>query len=263
MQFDDEINCLKYLKENDLFTEKQHGGCNGTFDGILCFKGINANTTLSVPCPNIPGVFDTTKQLFKECLPNGMWKCNGITNRSSGYTDYGMCLTDSAHKEYMLRANIENYEYVLSFVRYEEVVGSCLSILCLLFTLFIYLKNRSLLCYRTVIHINLFVAILLQSFLRLIFFVDGYLYNKKEKVVSSYSLKSMEYSVKICPIMMAFLEYFQSCTFMWMMCEGIYLNYLLAYTVKEKHNILTVCFYFIGWVLPAVIVPVWFFNKHR
>lgn len=262
MQFDVEADCLKYLKDNDLYSYK-NTECNGTFDGVLCFKSIKANTTLSAPCPNIPGVFDTSKTLFKTCLPNGLWKGTEITNRSSGYTDYGSCLTDSAHKEYMLRVNIANYDNILLFVRYEEVIGSCLSIFCLIFSLFIFLSNRSLLCHRTFIHLNLFIAILLQSFLRLAFFIDGYLYNRKEQVVSSYSLKSMEYSFKICPIMMAFLEYFQSCTFMWMMCEGINLNYLLSYTAIEKERRITVILNLIGWVLPAIIVPVWFFNKHR
>ena len=38
-------------------------GCNGTYDQIACFEAAPLNTTLKIPCPEMPGVFDTTSNI--------------------------------------------------------------------------------------------------------------------------------------------------------------------------------------------------------
>lgn len=35
-------------------------GCNGTFDSLLCWEAIPANTTVTIQCPEIVGLFDHT-----------------------------------------------------------------------------------------------------------------------------------------------------------------------------------------------------------
>ena len=141
---------------------------------------------------------------------------------------------------------------------YEEVIGISLSILCLLFSLSIFIYHKSLRCKRTKIHLNLFVAILGQSFFRLLFFFDRVLYDSYSTKVG-YSSFVMIYDARLCPIGMAILEYFQSCNFMWMLCEGIYLNVLLTYSIFDNSNKKFIAaFYFIGWILPIITVTTWF-----
>ncbi len=43
---------------------KDHKGCNGTFDDILCFEAASLNSTVKIPCPDIPGVFDSASNQF-------------------------------------------------------------------------------------------------------------------------------------------------------------------------------------------------------
>lgn len=131
---------------------------------------------------------------------------------------------------------------------YEELVGIILSILCIVFSVSIFIYHKSLRCKRTKIHLNLFVAILGQSLIRLVFFLDRVLYDKETSKNLSYVSRMMQIDSRLCPFSMAFLEYFQSCTFMWMLCEGIYLNVLLTYSIFDNSNQkFIVAFYFIGW----------------
>ncbi len=38
-------------------------GCNGTFDGFLCWEALSANTTITIKCPEFKGVFDPSSSL--------------------------------------------------------------------------------------------------------------------------------------------------------------------------------------------------------
>lgn len=48
--------------------------------------------------------------------------------------------------------------------------------------------------------------------------------------------------------MTALLEYIQTCNFMWMLNEGIYLNILLTYSIFDNNRSkVIILFYIIGW----------------
>lgn len=264
MQFENEKECFDYLDSINKRYYEGTIGCNGTFDHVLCFEATPANKTLSMPCPQMAGVFDVSKTLLKTCLPNGVWEGFNKTGMHAGYTNYDPCLTEATLKQAHMQKNLKYYNLILTIVLYEEVIGICLSILFILFSLSIFISYKSLRCKRTKIHLNLFVAILGQSLFRLAFFFDRLLYDEENSKNLSYASRMMQVSVKLCPIGMAFLEYFQSCNFMWMLCEGIYLNLLLTYSIFDNsQRKFIIAFYFIGWVLPAITVTSWFITMYN
>ena len=82
MLFEDEDKCELYLREIDKLVYKRNDtdfnmdldiGCNGTFDKVICWEAVKANTTVVVPCPNFKGVLDPNSEnytltLFKKLL---------------------------------------------------------------------------------------------------------------------------------------------------------------------------------------------------
>jgi hypothetical protein len=101
---------------------------------------------------------------------------------------------------------------ILKIVLGEELVGITLSFICILFSLFIFKYHRNLINNRTRIHLNLFVAILLQSIIRLVFFIDELVYKlnlKEGNNQAEYESQMMKIHISFCPIFTTFLEYFQ------------------------------------------------------
>jgi hypothetical protein len=61
MLFEDEEKCESHLNQIGklVYSDGNGGlGCNGTFDKVICWEAVAANTTVKVPCPNFKGVFD-------------------------------------------------------------------------------------------------------------------------------------------------------------------------------------------------------------
>ena len=51
---------------------------------------------------------------------------------------------------------------------------------------------------------------------------------------------------RICPLFIAFLQFGITAMFMWMLCEGIHLNYILSVNALKNH-FKTYYFHLIGW----------------
>lgn len=267
MQFDNEIECSNYLKQfnGTLFNSLYKGFCNGTFDGVLCFPPTASNSTLTVPCPIMNGVFvaDKLLNISKVCLGTGEWEDKMNTTKPAGYTDYSVCFSELALSEQKQNVNSQ-FLHALNII---ELIGISISITCVLASLCIFISQRTLWkCQRIRVHLNLFLTILCQSLLRLGFFLDRYLYqfaNNNTKSIR-YSSLLMTYSLWACPVATALLEYFQSCNFMWMLCEGIYLNMLITYAghVKRLEQLVKVL-YVIGWAMSALTVSIWFLAMYK
>ena len=256
-----EKTCIRYLSNVSKLNYTGEGlGCNGVFDGISCWEATPANTTLRLPCPSIRGLFDDSKFLYKHCLDTGFWEGHVKRNSYAGYTEYKVCLTEETLRETERVERNKNTELIYRVVSYVELAGIALSILCLLVSLFIFAYHKSLRCKRTKIHLNLFVAILLTSVLRLVFFVDRLVFKmlNQEDSTLAYESQLNQINKIICPIMTTFLEYAQLCNFMWMCNEGIYLNILLQYAMfNNNHRTIQIILYCIGWGLPFIISLTW------
>lgn len=264
MQFS-EIECSNYLKQinGTLFNSTYKGYCNGVFDGVLCFPPTAYNSTLTVPCPILNGVFDKLLNISKVCLGTGGWEDKMNSTKPWGYTDYSVCFSELALSEQNQNVSSQ-FLHALSFI---ELIGISISIICVLISLCIFLSHRTFWkCQRIRVHLNLFLTILCQSLLRLGFFLDRYLYQLENYNAKSirYSSLLMAYSLWACPVAKALLEYFQSCNFMWMLCEGIYLNMLIIYAghVKRLKQLVKVL-YMIGWGMSALTVSIWFLTMYK
>lgn len=265
MLFEDEEKCISHLNDiNKLVFQSNDSttiGCNGTFDKVICWEAVKADTTVLVQCPNIKGVFDPNKLLEKYCMADGHWYGSNITQRYSGFTNFETCYTEIALKELNKIKQDQNTGLVYHVASYIELSGLILSFISICLSLFIFFYHKSLRNRRTKIHLNLFVAILFQSILRIVFFIDRFIYKQKNKEQTdqiSFESQLMVYNKSICPILTALVEYFQLCNFMWMLSEGIYLNILLTYSVfNETNQKAIIFFYVIGWGLPALITIGW------
>lgn len=268
MQLDTEDECFNYLEQikeeangSLLFNSTSKGYCNGTFDGILCFPPTASNSTLTVPCPVMLGVFASGKLLSKVCLATGQWEDKMNTKKHAGYTDYSVCLNELALNEYNQKLNLE-FMRALDMI---ELIGISISIICVLISLCIFISHQILWeCQRIRVHSNLFLTILCQSLLRLGFFLDRHLFDYADVKGLQYSSLLQTYSLWACPVAMALLEYFQSCNFMWMLCEGIYLNMLITYAghVRRLKQLVKVL-YAIGWGMSALTVSIWFLAMYK
>lgn len=101
----------------------------------------------------------------------------------------------------------------------------------------------------------------------MIFFVDELVYKmnlKDGNDEAAYQSQMMKIHISFCPLFTSLLEYFQNCNFMWMLNEGIYLNVLLTYPIFDsyKQRFIYGAFLVIGWLLPALIVLVWFLTMY-
>ena len=261
MLTEDDNHCFEYLESiNKLKFKDKYGtksGCDGTFDGVLCWNATEANTTTVIPCPVFKGLFDTTKFLTKICTEESIWEGFNKTGKHSGYTDFYTCLTPNV-KYHSEKYNSES-QLIYEIVYYVELIGLIMSVLCISSSLFIFFYFKSLRCKRTKIHLNLLVTILIQSIIRLVFFLDRFIFQLNKTKRLSLESQFMVYNKAICPILTTLLEYMQTCNFMWMLNEGVYLNLLLSCPifVNKFENALVKVFYSIGWGLPGAICISW------
>jgi PDF receptor len=263
MLMQDENTCIEYLVKVNQIAYKSEtntgssvSGCNGTFDGVLCWNATKANTTAIVQCPIFNGLFDSTKFLKKTCMEDSTWEGTNKTGRYSGHTDFDPCYTANVRAQSEKYKSVEYSALIYQIVYYVELIGLILSVICVCFSLFIFFYHKSLRCRRTKIHLNLLITILMQSIVRLVFFLDRFLFKLKETPTLSLESQFMVYHKAICPILTIVLEYLQTCNFMWMLNEGIYINILLTYTIFENNGLI-VAFYIIGWGLPAIVCITW------
>lgn len=68
-------------------------------------------------------------------------------------------------------------------------------------------------------------------------------------------LSLQEYLCETCIVL---LEYTKTAMFMWMFVEGLYLHNVITVTVFQEYSYVKLYFY-IGWVVPLVMVMIWVF----
>ncbi|XP_069945903.1 calcitonin receptor-like protein 1 [Cherax quadricarinatus] len=79
--------CLSYYHG-----QTQDGGCNATWDKILCWPPTPPDTLSRLPCPPLKGV-DPSQVAERHCTSGGFWE--GRTQEESlagGWTNYTPCL---------------------------------------------------------------------------------------------------------------------------------------------------------------------------
>ncbi|XP_071157855.1 PDF receptor-like isoform X2 [Mytilus edulis] len=261
-----ESECLTGLADNLYGKDDGKMYCNGTWDKVLCWPSVAAETTVFLPCPPLPGL-DPTKEAFRKCGPGGRWenKNPGDYSLPKGYTNYTVCYTPEAYEVYLkfmagkTAAERQSMKHIAAGTRTMEIVGLSISLVVSLISVFIFTYFRSLRCHRTRIHRNLFVSIIAQTIIRLVLYLDQYAARLKGGEVGGAAGSNSQTifdTPVFCEALYALLEYTKTVQFMWMLIEGLFLHNMIAVSVfSGKPNYLI--FYLLGWGSPIPVTVAW------
>ncbi|XP_033104152.1 calcitonin receptor-like isoform X2 [Anneissia japonica] len=199
--------------------------CPFTFDGWKCWNYTKSGTTAVLNCPSYVPSSNKERFATKVCNEDGTWY--DLNNRT--WTNYSDCM-----------APLEGS------IGYTNVyyVGYTLSVLSCCIALFIFCYFKSLACPRVTMHKNLFLAFVLHG-------VTYIIYNAtiagNSNVLARDSFD--------CRLMLMMWQYFQMCSYFWMLCEGIYLHRVVVVAVMSNQNAVW-WYYVIGWALPILFIVV-------
>ncbi|KAG7459681.1 corticotropin-releasing factor receptor 1 [Megalops cyprinoides] len=207
--------------------------CNMSIDGIgTCWPRSRAGEVVTRPCPEFfYGVrYNTTNNVYRECLSNGTWAMKG---------NYSQCQAilneEKKSKLHYHIAVIINY------------LGHCISLGALLVAFILFMRLRSIRCLRNIIHWNLITAFILRN---ATWFVVQLTMNPKVH----------ESNVIWCRLVTAAYNYFHVTNFFWMFGEGCYLHtaIVLTYSTDKLRKWMFIC---IGWCIPFPIIVAWAIGK--
>ncbi|XP_052812369.1 calcitonin gene-related peptide type 1 receptor-like isoform X2 [Mya arenaria] len=195
-----------------------------------CWPDTLPNTMATIACPEIPS-FNIKETAEMYCTENGTWSTDNDTGNMQA--NYSRCFTEA-----------DPFEGDTKYV-YIYIGGFSLSLVLLIISLAIFLRFKQLRCDRITIHINLFLSYLLTGIAWIL----------------NYVLVMLNGDVLLenpvwCRILHVICYYFVTCNFMWMFCEGLYLNTIMVYAFTSGKKLL-VCCYIIGWGFPFVVVAIY------
>ncbi|XP_048576549.1 adhesion G protein-coupled receptor L2 [Nematostella vectensis] len=167
----------------------------------------------------------------------GRWESDGVVTNSSS-DNHVECLTHhlTSFAVLMQHTDIPLTEPEKLSLQIITYIGCGISSVALLITLVIFLSIESLSTERHRIHLNLVLAL----FLAQILFLSGI--NATGNKIG-------------CQVVAAFLHYFYTVAFTWMLNEGVHL-YLKVVKVFRIENVRLLHYYIFGWGFPAVIVGI-------
>lgn len=211
--------------------------CPRTWDGWQCWPDTPAGSTASLPCQNHiyfeNGPPSCTKYAHKECLPNGTWYINEYGRE---WTNYTTCGRREEHRQYL-------YFHVTTYI---------ISIIFIVPALIIFMSYKQLQVPRITMHKHFFLSLLFKGLFSILF----------KSIVVADELKRTEGYESImdqngagCKFLFILTKYFRMTNYMWMFCEGFYLQKLIAATFAEQRNL--IMFYIIGWAIPLVPVGIY------
>ncbi|PAV58346.1 hypothetical protein WR25_14732 [Diploscapter pachys] len=236
--------------------------CNATWDTVLCWPPIPANTSITLPCPAMKGL-DPKKNVTKACAAGGYWLGKPgeplFSRGPGGWTDYSMCFTEELYYIYT-NLNSESLaiaQEVAQKARNIEFVGLGLSLISLTISIFIITYFRRLRVFRNLMHLHLMIAILMVTIIRLIIYIDlivGGNYGGPHS--NSNDGKTINTMPIVCEMMYLLLEYFKTVSFMWMFLEGFNLHNLVVLSVFNADPQL-MPYVIVGYGVPCLNVIIW------
>ncbi|XP_068908581.1 diuretic hormone receptor-like [Tenebrio molitor] len=198
-------------------------GCPVDFDTVLCWPQTPPNSAAVLPCfEQLNGIkYDTRENATRLCFSNGSW---------DQYSNYTSCKELSP---------LEGPEVELTTTIY--FIGYTVSLVALLFAVYIFWKFKDLRCLRNTIHMNLMCSYILADFMWI--FV--------------YSLQTpLQANKAFCIFLIILLHYFHLTNFFWMFVEGLYL-YILVVKTFTGENIKPRIYAVVGWGGPILFVLIW------
>ncbi|XP_060596486.1 calcitonin gene-related peptide type 1 receptor-like [Ruditapes philippinarum] len=204
--------------------------CNRTMDHWGgCWPDTYPGQFAQIQCPDII-TFDTNSVAYRECTANGTWYVNPKTGKT--WANYSMCL-----RKVQVTDDI-NYIYIF-------IGGFVLSLLMLIISLGIFIRFKQLRCDRISIHKNLFLSYIFTGMSWIFYYV----------------LAALDGNVMLsnpiwCQVLHVICQYFVVSNFMWMFCEGLYLNTIMVFAFNSGKRLIISC-YGIGWVFPLILASLY------
>ncbi|XP_045169201.2 calcitonin receptor-like isoform X2 [Mercenaria mercenaria] len=195
-----------------------------------CWPDTPAGSMAVINCPAIPA-FDTNKHAYRQCTENGTW----FNNRTAGIrrVDYSECLLKD-------KDIVDDTKYIYIFIG-----GFSLSLVMLIISLAIFFRFKQLRCERITIHKNLFISYVLTGTAWILYYI----------------LVALDGDVLLhnpvwCRILHVLCQYFTVCNFLWMFCEGLYINTIMVYAFSSGKKLILSC-YVIGWGVPLLLTGIY------
>lgn len=229
--------------------------CFAAFDGWSCWNTTPAGEVAFAPCPTFVTGFDRKRFAFRKCMENGSWFRHPDTGQT--WSNYTTCV-DMDDFEFR---KIVNIIYVVGYsVSFTAIIISL--IIFLTFRRFIQMRDErlypcgsrgvcskrcggvrpsSLRCTRIAIHVQLFSSFALNDFMWILWY----------KLVVG-NTEVVQENRLMCQALHVLLQYLMVANYLWMFCEGLHLHLALV-VVFVKDDSAMRWFYFVGWILPALI----------
>ncbi|XP_059512150.1 corticotropin-releasing factor receptor 2 isoform X1 [Myotis daubentonii] len=213
--------------------EGPHSYCNATLDLIgTCWPRSAAGALVERPCPeHFNGIkYNTTRNVYRECLENGTW---------ASRLNYSQCVPILDDKQW----KYELHYYIAHMVNY---LGHCVSMAALMAAFLLFLALRSIRCLRNVIHWNLIGTFILRNATWFLLQLIGPEVHESNEVW--------------CRCITTVFNYFLVTNFFWMFVEGCYLHTAIVMTYSTE-RLPKWLFLFIGWCIPCPIIIAWALAK--
>nr|AKQ63006.1 DH31-like receptor 1 [Platynereis dumerilii] len=219
------IDCYENVIFQDSPFQEDELYCNATWDEWGCWNYTKAGSRAFISCPSYKEGFDASLWAYKDCNPDGTWWLHPITNRS--WANYTACVNMNA---------LETDKRVV----YIFVAGYAISIVFLLLSLIIFFYFRQLQCDRVTLHKNLFISYILNGIAWILYYT-----------LASLDGEVLSENPAWCQFLHVVTQYFVTCNFFWMFCEGFYLHTIIVSAFTTGKTLIIFCF-IVGWGAPFV-----------
>ncbi|XP_033104156.1 calcitonin gene-related peptide type 1 receptor-like [Anneissia japonica] len=215
--------------------------CSAHWDNVKCWPPTRAGEIANESCPFWEDYNQSMVRAYRICKENGEWQ-----NKS----DYNECLN------YTLVApqHPEGHQTV-RILAIVCLTFSCISLLLLLISLFIFYYFKSLKCTRVAIHKNLFFSFALKYTIIILTSQSSVTKDNFDYTQTPSSTSILHIPV-VCRMNLILLQYFNMVNIFWMLNEGVYLTSRIAFAVFSTKSNLRM-YFAVGWGLPIVYVAIW------
>jgi len=212
--------------------------CPPQWDGMVaCVPATRKNETAVLPCvrysradDNSFEYYNTSYNITKRCLHDGTWE---------SFTNYHACLNNT----------VPPPEAEMDWEAFIFLLGYSVSIISLLFAIFIFMYFREMKCLRHKIHLNLFVSVLSANLAWLLVYrITDYMFDDDAEPRASISTLNC--------ILTVLLRYAALTNFFWMFVEGLYLFLQVQASFSVGRLKLRHCVS-IGWGAPLLLTLLW------
>ncbi|XP_076360670.1 calcitonin gene-related peptide type 1 receptor-like isoform X2 [Tachypleus tridentatus] len=225
--------CHTMLSSSGLYKNESH--CPRTWDGWQCWPDTPASQMAYAHCPdhiyfkNEPP--QCSRYAKKMCDPNGAWL---VTDQSKEWTDYSSCGI-SLRKRLLF-----------------HIITFAVSISALIPSLVVFYTYKQLQVPRVTVHKNLFFSLLINGVFVIIFRAI-ILIEESDELKDGQNF--FQQNGPECKLLFVATKYFRMTSYMWMFCEGLYIDRLISAAFTEWKSLTLL--YAIGWGFPIVPVGIY------